>query len=153
MIWAGIDIRDHLVPTFLPWAGKPSTRLGCLKIHPTWPETHPGMELNKLCQCLITLTAKNVFLISNLYPSSFIFKLLPLVLPWCAQAKIHSPFFINPPLSTFKFTFTTSLWVFWFCDSLTTTKSVVLPTFYIWWIQDIRKQCHAKIIIKYLWSI
>lgn len=38
-------------------------------------------------------------------------------------------------------------------ESPTTTKSVVLFTFNILWIQDTRKQCHAKILIKYLWSI
>uniref|UniRef100_A0A8C0AQG3 C2H2-type domain-containing protein n=1 Tax=Buteo japonicus TaxID=224669 RepID=A0A8C0AQG3_9AVES len=31
------DVKDHLVPTPLPWAGTPSTRPGCSKPHPTWP--------------------------------------------------------------------------------------------------------------------
>lgn len=37
MVWAGRDTKDHLVPTPLPWAGTPSTRLGHSKPHPVWP--------------------------------------------------------------------------------------------------------------------
>ena len=44
MVWVGSDFKDHLVPTPLPWAGTPSARPGCSKLHPTWPWTLPGME-------------------------------------------------------------------------------------------------------------
>ena len=37
MAWVGRDLKDHLVPTSLPWAGMPLTRLGCPKPYPTWP--------------------------------------------------------------------------------------------------------------------
>jgi len=37
MVWAERDLKDHLVPTPLPWAGTPSTRPGCSKPHPTQP--------------------------------------------------------------------------------------------------------------------
>ena len=43
MVWVGRDLKDHLVPPPLPWAGTPSTRPGCSKPHPTWPWTLPGM--------------------------------------------------------------------------------------------------------------
>ncbi|GAB0189020.1 centromere protein C [Grus japonensis] len=36
MVWVGRDLKDHLVPTPLPWAGTPSTRPRCPKPHPTW---------------------------------------------------------------------------------------------------------------------
>ena len=42
MVWVGRDLKDHLVPTPLPWTGTPSTRPGCPKPHPTWPWTLPG---------------------------------------------------------------------------------------------------------------
>jgi len=29
MVGVGGDLKDHLVPTPLPWAGAPSTRPGC----------------------------------------------------------------------------------------------------------------------------
>ena len=35
IVWVGKDLKDHLVPVFLPWAGTPSTRPGCSKTHPT----------------------------------------------------------------------------------------------------------------------
>ena len=31
------DLKDHLVPPPLPWAGTLSTRSCCSKLHPTWP--------------------------------------------------------------------------------------------------------------------
>jgi len=37
MVWVGRDLKDHLVPTPLPWAGTPYTRPGCSKPCPTWP--------------------------------------------------------------------------------------------------------------------
>ena len=33
MVWVGRDLKDHLVPPPLPWAGTPSTRPGCSKPH------------------------------------------------------------------------------------------------------------------------
>lgn len=35
MVWVGMDSKDHLLPTLLPWAGTPTTRPGFL--HPDWP--------------------------------------------------------------------------------------------------------------------
>jgi len=40
MLRVGRDLKDHLVPTPLPWAS--STRPGCSELHPTWPWTLPG---------------------------------------------------------------------------------------------------------------
>jgi len=37
MVWVGQDLKDHLVPTPLPWTGTPSTRPDRSKTHPTWP--------------------------------------------------------------------------------------------------------------------
>jgi len=42
VVWVGRDLKDHLIPTPLPWAGTPSTRPGCSEPHPTWPWTLPG---------------------------------------------------------------------------------------------------------------
>lgn len=46
MIWIGKDVKDHLVPSSLWWAGLPTTRLssrsGCPGLHLTWPWTLPG---------------------------------------------------------------------------------------------------------------
>ena len=42
MVWVGKDLKDHRVPTPLPWAGTPSTRPGCSELHPAWPWTLPG---------------------------------------------------------------------------------------------------------------
>jgi len=41
MVWVGRDLKDHLVPTTLPWAGTPYTRPGCSELHPTCPWTFP----------------------------------------------------------------------------------------------------------------
>ena len=38
MVWIGRDLKDHLFPTPLPWAGTPSTRPGCSK------PIQPGLE-------------------------------------------------------------------------------------------------------------
>ena len=38
MVWVGGDLKDHLVPTSLPWAGTP----GCSNLHPAWPWALPG---------------------------------------------------------------------------------------------------------------
>jgi len=35
MVWIGRDLKNHLVPTPLPWSGIPSARPGCSKPHPT----------------------------------------------------------------------------------------------------------------------
>ena len=37
MVWVGRNLKDHLVPTPLPWTGTSSTRPGCSEPHPTWP--------------------------------------------------------------------------------------------------------------------
>jgi len=42
MVWVGRDLKDHLVPSPLPWTGTPFTRPGCSKPCPTWPWTLPG---------------------------------------------------------------------------------------------------------------
>jgi len=39
MVWVGRDLKDHLVPIPLPWAGTSSTRPGCSQLHPAWPWT------------------------------------------------------------------------------------------------------------------
>ena len=36
------DLKDHRVPTSLPWAGTSATRPGCSELHPTWPWALPG---------------------------------------------------------------------------------------------------------------
>jgi len=43
MVWVAGDLIDHLVPHSLPWAGAPSTRPRCSKLHATWPWTLPDM--------------------------------------------------------------------------------------------------------------
>jgi len=42
IVWVGRDLKDHLVPTPLPWAGTAYTRPGCSKPYPAWPWTLPG---------------------------------------------------------------------------------------------------------------
>jgi len=42
MVWVGRDLKDHLVPTSLPWAGTSSSRPGCSKPHPNSPGKLPG---------------------------------------------------------------------------------------------------------------
>jgi len=42
MVSVGRDLKDHRVPSPLPWAGTSSTRPGCSELHPTWPWTLPG---------------------------------------------------------------------------------------------------------------
>lgn len=44
MAWVVMDLKDHLVPTLLPWAGTSSTRPGCSKPHTAWPWKLSGME-------------------------------------------------------------------------------------------------------------
>lgn len=70
MAWVQPDLKDHLVPTFLPWARIPSTRPGCLKPHPTWPGKVKGLGIHNspdnLLQCLTTFTVTNFCLKSNL---------------------------------------------------------------------------------------
>ena len=38
MVWVGRDLKDHLVPAPLLWAGTSSTRPGCSELHPAWPK-------------------------------------------------------------------------------------------------------------------
>jgi len=40
MVWVRKDLKNHVVPSPLPWAGTPST--SCSKTHPTWLWTLPG---------------------------------------------------------------------------------------------------------------
>ena len=42
MVRVGRDLKDHLVPILLPWAGTSSTTPGCSELHPTCPWTPPG---------------------------------------------------------------------------------------------------------------
>jgi len=51
-------------------------------------------SLENLCQCLITLRAKNFFLVSNLNLPSFSLKPSPLVLSLHALVKSPSPAFL-----------------------------------------------------------
>jgi len=37
MVWVGGDLKDHLGPIPLPWAGTPSTRPECSKPHLALP--------------------------------------------------------------------------------------------------------------------
>ena len=46
MVWVGRDLKGHLVPIPLPWAGTPSTRPGCSKPHPASPGILPGISRN-----------------------------------------------------------------------------------------------------------
>ena len=107
MVWVGRDLKDHLVPTPLPWAGTPSTRPGCSKSHPAWPWTLPGrgqpqLRWDNLFQCLTSLIVKNFFLISSLNLPSFTLKTLPLVLSLQALVKSPSPAFLQAPLRYWK---------------------------------------------------
>lgn len=43
MGWVGRDLKDHLAPTPLPWAGMLFTRPGFSEFHSAWPWTVPGM--------------------------------------------------------------------------------------------------------------
>lgn len=42
-------LKDHLVPTLLPWAEPPSIRTVCSGPHATWPGTTPGIEILAHC--------------------------------------------------------------------------------------------------------
>jgi len=42
MVRVGRDLKDHLVPTPLPWTGTSSTSPRCSELHPTWPWALPG---------------------------------------------------------------------------------------------------------------
>ena len=96
MVWLGRDLKDHLVPTSLPWTGTSSTRLGCSELNPTWP------SLGNLCQCLTTLMVKNVFLISNLNLPSCSLEPFPLVLSLHTLVKSPSPSFLWAPFRYWK---------------------------------------------------
>jgi len=48
MVWIGRDLKDHLFPTPIPWAGTTSTTPGCSKSHPTWPSTLRGIRQPQL---------------------------------------------------------------------------------------------------------
>jgi len=49
MVWFGRNLIDHLIPTPLPWAATPSTRLGWSKPHPTWKR--PNSQVTKVSRC------------------------------------------------------------------------------------------------------
>jgi len=55
MVWVGSKLRDHLVPTPLPWARTPTTRSGCSKPHPTWPSALPGRGHSQLLDTQVTI--------------------------------------------------------------------------------------------------
>jgi len=42
MVWVGRDLKDHIVPTSLPWAVTLSTTPGCSNLRPAWPWILPG---------------------------------------------------------------------------------------------------------------
>jgi len=46
MVWIGMDLTDHVIPTRLPWTGTPSTRPGCSTPHPAWEEEIAGGRLD-----------------------------------------------------------------------------------------------------------
>lgn len=75
MTWVGRDLRDHLIPTPLLWAGLPTSRWDCTGSHPAWLCTPPVMGHSQLlwwtCSKLSTLWVKNFFLTSNLNHPSF----------------------------------------------------------------------------------
>jgi len=58
MVWVGKDLIDHLVPTPLPWAGKPSTKTGCSKLCPTWPNLDFSGILAPTSQVTCTVLCK-----------------------------------------------------------------------------------------------
>jgi len=37
MVSVGRDLKDHLVPNPMPWAGTSASRPGCSALYPTWP--------------------------------------------------------------------------------------------------------------------
>jgi len=96
MIW----VKDHLVPTPLPWAGTPSTRLLKAPSNLALNTSREGAStapLGNLFQCLTTLIVKKFFLISNLNLPSFSLKPLPLaLLSLHAHVKSHAPAFCRP---------------------------------------------------------
>ena len=55
MVRVGRDLKDHLVPTCLSWAGTSSTRPGCSELHPTWPWTLPGRGQPQLLWALLAM--------------------------------------------------------------------------------------------------
>jgi len=64
MVYIGRDLKDHLAPTPLPWAGTPSTRPGHSKPHPAWPWILPegGIHNFVTVRLNISLTAWEVYL-------------------------------------------------------------------------------------------
>jgi len=56
MVWIGRDLKYHLVPNPLPWAGTSSTRPGCSKPHPPGLEHFQGADMNKSRKGTITHT-------------------------------------------------------------------------------------------------
>ena len=103
--WLGfeVNLKDHLVPTSLPWAGTPSTRPSCSKPHPAWPWTLLGTGHLQLLWATCSSVSpppfilKNFFLISGLNLPSFSLKPLPLVLSLHALVKSSSPAFLQAP--------------------------------------------------------
>ncbi|KAK4828311.1 hypothetical protein QYF61_025323 [Mycteria americana] len=79
--------------------GTPSTRPGCSKPHPTWPQTLPGMGHTQLLWATCSSVSppslvKNFFLISNLNLPSFSLKPLSLILSLHFLIKSPSPAFL-----------------------------------------------------------
>jgi len=99
MAWAGMDLKDNLVPTPLPWAETPYTRTRLLKATSnlalnTAREGAPTASLGNLCQCLTTLIVKNFFLMASTNLPSFSSKPLPLGLSLQTLVKSPSPAFL-----------------------------------------------------------
>jgi len=70
MVWVGRDLKDHLIPIPLPWAGTLPPDQGAqtpsnlaLNTAREWAST---ASLDNLHQCLTTLILKNFCLIPNL---------------------------------------------------------------------------------------
>jgi len=60
MVWDGRDVKDHLVPTPVPWWGTASTRPDRSKLHPTWPWKLQGRGHPQLLWELPFVTPFNV---------------------------------------------------------------------------------------------
>lgn len=74
MVWVGRDLKNHLVPAPMPWAGIPSIKSIFSKPHPTWPWTSRMWHPQLLCPSVSHPHSKNFILISNLNLPSFILK-------------------------------------------------------------------------------
>ena len=91
MVCVEKNLKGHLVPTPLPWAGT----LDQVPQSPIQLDLeHSTTSLGNLFQCLTALIAKNFFLISSLNELMFSLKPLTLVLSVHALVKSSSPSFL-----------------------------------------------------------